>query len=102
MYSNCLEWNLSKEQMVINLFALQLFMVCLYLILLYRYTINNDYIHGIIFTVPSFLDARISTCVFVKFNLPLYITSLMILNSLLWEIELSAIKLRLQSDSESC
>ena len=48
MHSNCLEWNLSKEQMVINLFALLLLKVCLYLILLYHNTINNDYIHGII------------------------------------------------------
>ena len=41
MYSNCIEWNLSKEQMVINLYAMLLLEACL---LLYHYTISNDYI----------------------------------------------------------
>ena len=52
-YSNCFEWNLLKEQTVINLSAMLLLKVHLCL-LLHRYTLNNNYIHGIIFAVPDF------------------------------------------------
>ena len=59
MYSNCVEWNLSKEQMVINLYAMLLLEAC---VLLYHYTISNDYIvQGIIFAVPG-LYSKLSTC----------------------------------------
>ena len=56
-YSHRLEWNFLKEQMVINLSAMLLLKVRLYLIpfstislLYYKY----HYIHGIIFSAPSF------------------------------------------------
>ena len=50
MYSNCFEYNLSKEQMIINLSAIYCYKryVCFQSCLLpYHYTINNNYIHGI-------------------------------------------------------
>ena len=50
---NCLECNLSKEQMVIKLFAILLLKVC-YCLILYHYTINIDYIHGTVLAVPGF------------------------------------------------
>ena len=59
MYSNCLEWNVSEEQTIINLFAILLLKVHLYLILLYHDNINNDYIHGVKFATPDF---QILTC----------------------------------------
>ena len=64
MYSNCLEWNLLKEQMVINLFAMLLLEVHLYLILfilLYHYPIDNDYMRVYVYSAWC-LDIRLSTC----------------------------------------
>ena len=56
-YSNCFEWNLLKEQVVINLSVMLLHFIKGVLVfntvyyVLYHYT---DYIHGKIFAVPGF------------------------------------------------
>ena len=54
MYSNCLEWNLSKEQMVINLSVVLLVKVHLCLLLCIVILRTNDYIHDIIFATLGF------------------------------------------------
>ena len=70
-YSNCLEWNLLKEMMIINLSAVLLLKICLYL-MLFITVLFNDYIHGIIFTVPDFLIFEyqlVLLCTVLKINL---------------------------------
>ena len=57
MYSNCFEWNLSKEQTLIDLSATMLLLkvhLCLLLFITVSLDYNNDCIHGIIFAAPGF------------------------------------------------
>ena len=42
MYSNCFQWNLLKEQMIINLSAMLLLKVPLYLILFTSESLRNN------------------------------------------------------------
>ena len=54
-YSNCLEYNFLKEQMVINLSAMLLLKVSLYVILFVTVPLHYiNYIHGMIFVAPGF------------------------------------------------
>ena len=57
MYSNCFEWNLSKEQTVVNLFAMLLLKVCLCLTVFI--TVSLHYRYYLKYTNTSFSDPPI-------------------------------------------